>query len=141
MKAQFIGDPRHNGDGPAVLRLHGVDFPKDQWVDPIPASLEAKLPGHSHFLTAESGEGGLVTVQAPDAPLYVFGEGSTEVDPQFAAFDHDGDGAPGGSTASPEKDAVIQALEAYPGVKFDRRWGLQRLRAALEVAQFERGDD
>ena len=156
MKARFIGDPRHNGDGPAVLHLYGVDFAKGEWVDPIPSTLEAKLPGNNHFETAESGAA-TVHVKIGPTDVYVFGDATTEIRDipaaeasreaaetanasPFAAFDHDRDGKPGGSTSSPEKDALFAELEALKA-PFDRRWGVPRLKAALEVAQFQQGDN
>lgn len=155
MRAKFIGDPRHGGEGPAAITLYGVAFPKGEWVEPIPAALEAKLPGNSHFETAASGDF-LRPAPTPEQfrdVIYKAFQESAAADPSaephatldasapaaFAAFDPDGDGRPGGSTASPEKDALIAQLDAI-GATFDRRWGPARLKAALEVAQFERGD-
>lgn len=151
MRAKFIGDPRHGGEGPDTITLYGVAFPKGEWVEPIPAALEAKLPGNNHFETDSVagdwadmplvGTGG-VTIRNPVA-VAAADPADASADPavtSFAAFDPDGDGRPGGSTASPEKDALIAQLEGL-NATFDRRWGPARLQAALEVAQFERGDD
>lgn len=159
-----MGDPRHNGDGPAVLHYQGVDFPKGEWVDPIPDALCGKLTGNSHFeiegdepqeapVSAVEPAPVPVAIQEPEpapAPaLEAVVEHPAQLRPDPDAIapeplvlppDHDKDGVAGGSTASPEKDAVIAELKAL-NVDFDGRWGLPRLKAALEVAQFERGED
>lgn len=48
-------------------------------------------------------------------------------------LDHDNDGEKGGSTASPEKDALMADLAAL-GVEFDGRLGVAKLRAMLDDA-------
>lgn len=169
MRAKFIGDPRHDGHGPNVISFHGVDFPKGVWVDEIPEALFGKLTENSHFETEGGlvGKVAAIIAQAkpnpellhsattpPPAPEISPVTAETALEPEAASGapapisepapilppDHDGDNIPGGSTASPEKDAVIAELKAL-GVDFDGRWGLTRLKAALEVAKFENGDD
>ncbi|HEY9219542.1 MAG TPA: hypothetical protein VIO94_15955 [Phenylobacterium sp.] len=124
-----MGDPRRNGEGPDVLQLHGMEFPKGEWVGPISGVLEAKLPGNDHFQVSSEDMARPVRVEPAEAPASL-----------FVAFDPDGDGQPGGSTSSPEKDALMAELDDL-GVKYDRRLGPARLQALLEVAKFERGDD
>lgn len=50
MRARFIGDPRHDGEGPSVLEAFGLSFTKGQWVniDGNEAAMR-KLPGNNHF--------------------------------------------------------------------------------------------
>jgi hypothetical protein len=52
---------------------------------------------------------------------------------KLAAFDGDGDGEPGGAASSPEKDELIAQLTELKA-DFDGRWGVTRLRKALDAA-------
>jgi len=164
MKARFIGDPNDNFSGPDVFPLRGVTFLKDKWTSVADVALFEKLLTHNHFETRDAGfvsiepevptdetglkpwssdafydavratataefataDQGVIAVAGPDA---------------FATFDRDGDGKPGGSNASDEKAALIAQLEAMPGAEFDGRWGVPKLRQALEAARFMAGDE
>lgn len=44
----FIGD--RDGDGPAVMRAFGLDFPKGVPVDVEDPAIAAKLAGNGHFV-------------------------------------------------------------------------------------------
>ena len=57
----------------------------------------------------------------------------TKLQAQIAAFDPDKNGAPGGSTASSEKDEIVAALTEL-GVEFDGRLGVAKLRELLVSA-------
>ncbi|MDP1873640.1 hypothetical protein [Phenylobacterium sp.] len=170
MKAMFIGDPRNDGDGPKVLMLHGVAFPKNEWVDPVPSALEGKLAGNSHFVTKEGELSAGLAMADPDhtraavvaaafpdlvepaAPAAVEGDPAPDVvepasdayphltDAQVEALDRDGDQIPGGSNASDEKAALIAQLEAM-GVEFDRRLGVAKLKALVDEQKFIKGED
>lgn len=139
MKARFIGDPLDNGSGPRTFVNFGITFRKGAWVA-IPAHLEAKFRGNSHFETATD------DAEVTDASA---GDIEDAAEARVSPPDQDGDGEPGGSTSSPEKDAIIAKLEAVAArgepkgieVKFDRRWGVPKLMAALEAAEFEVGKD
>lgn len=50
MRARFIGDPNHGGEGPKTLPLYGINFPHSEWVS-IEGNAMAmqKLPGNNHF--------------------------------------------------------------------------------------------
>lgn len=48
MKARFIGDPRHDGEGPEVVTLLGLSFVKGEWT-PVPGKAAAVLAKHTHF--------------------------------------------------------------------------------------------
>lgn len=50
-EARFIGDPRNDGDGPAVLALWDHSFPKGEWVGVTDAGLFARLVTNNHFET------------------------------------------------------------------------------------------
>lgn len=52
---------------------------------------------------------------------------------KLAAFDGDGDGEAGGAVSSPEKDELIAQLTELKA-DFDGRWGVARLRKALDAA-------
>lgn len=52
---------------------------------------------------------------------------------KLAAFDGDGDGEPGGAASSPEKDELIAQLTELKA-DFDGRWGVSKLRKALDAA-------
>jgi len=58
---------------------------------------------------------------------------ATNLRAKLADFDPDGDESPGGSTASPEKDELIAQLTELKAT-FDKRWGVAKLRAALDAA-------
>jgi hypothetical protein len=62
MQARFIGDPRHDFEGPPALKLYDRTFVKDAWTDisGLDTAQCAKLVGNTHFQTGE----------AP-SPLYV----------------------------------------------------------------------
>jgi len=158
----FIGDPRYDGDGPKVLTLHGVAFPKNEWVDPVPSALEGKLAGNSHFAT-DDGETDVVVAQAEppitapwvdpvpaDTPAPVEGDPAPDfiapdayphlTDAQVEALDRDGDQIPGGSNASDEKAALIKTLEGM-NVDFDRRLGVAKLKALVDEQKFIKGED
>jgi hypothetical protein len=47
-RARFIGDPRHDGEGPSEITLLGLSFVKGEWA-PVNASVYVKLATHSHF--------------------------------------------------------------------------------------------
>lgn len=53
MKARFIGDPRHNGDGPEQITCFGLSFIKGEWRDVGEEELP-RLIGHSHFEIKEA---------------------------------------------------------------------------------------
>lgn len=160
MKAMFIGDPRNDGDGPKVLTLQGVAFPKNEWVEPVPSALEGKLAGNSHFMT-EGGDlpAGLVladpghtraAIIAAAFPDLIEGDPATDAiapdayphltDAQVEALDRDGDQIPGGSNASDEKAALIAELETM-GVEFDKRLGVAKLKALVDEQKFIKGED
>ncbi len=139
MKARFTGDPLDNNSGPRSITMFGVTFRKGAW-SPVPAEIEAKISCNSHFETA-----------ADDAKV----SDATAAEVEDAAHaktnppDQDGDGESGGSTSSPEKDELIAKLEALAErgaakgveVKFDRRLGVPKLKAILEAAEFEIGEE
>ena len=51
----FTGDPRAPGTDPAILEHRGHIFPLGEAVD-VPASVAARLAGHSHFTVGASVE-------------------------------------------------------------------------------------
>lgn len=139
MKARFTGDPLDNNSGPRTISLFGTTFQKGRWAT-IPDGYEGKIAGNSHFEVADD------NADVTDATVdEIEAAGETAPSP----LDHDGDGEDGGSTSSPEKDNLIAQLEALAergaekgvDVKFDRRWGVPRLQAAIEAAEFEIGED
>lgn len=72
MRARFVGDPRNGGEGPESLSQYGVSFTKGIW-EPVSAEVGSRLSNHTHFEV----------------------EPFNGADP--VAFDHDGNGEPGGS--------------------------------------------
>jgi hypothetical protein len=128
--AKFIGDPADDASGPRVLRLFGRTFPKGRFVAVEGTDADAvfaKLSANRHFETAE-GE--------PDADQDPIDLRTGETPPEAAPVSDDGGDARTGVIARLE---AIQA--AHPEVEFDRRWALPRLKAALEAAEFEHGED
>lgn len=50
MKFVFVGDPKHNGDGPSILKHHGLVFQKNgPPVEVLEPKAIEKLKGNSHF--------------------------------------------------------------------------------------------
>jgi len=56
MRARFIGDPRHGGEGPSSFPFGGVVFVKGEWLSDIPEAIAGKVRGNSHFETEETVE-------------------------------------------------------------------------------------
>lgn len=145
MKAKYVGDPRHDGDGPKSVTLHGVTFPKNEWVGDLPPALEAKLPNNSHFEVS-----GASVEKPPNPPLAEVNEVVPQPEAaddyphltpaQEKALDRDGEGEPGGSTATDEKAALIAELEAM-GVEVDKRLGVPKLKALVDEQKFIKGED
>jgi hypothetical protein len=138
MKARYIdvdeGSPRR-------VRFAGKSFPLGVFIDvsDLDEKVQAKLGGNPTF-------------EVSDEPLNAADEAAlAAADTAFSParanpFDQDGDGQPGGPVESAEKDQLLDELDAlaqkHPdAVKFDRRWGVRKLREALEAAKFEVGDE
>jgi len=139
MKARFIGDPRDNFSGPDVFPLRGVVFLKNQWTSVADEALFAKLQTHNHFETSDTGVPFVETAAARVAvPLIdrmspddmIVGEPAPDVLTPTAD-----------PAAADERAGLIAQLEAIPGAEFDGRWGVPKLRQALEAARFMAGDD
>lgn len=157
MRAKFVGDPSDGFSGPNVYSFRGVNFPKGKWVPLTDAETFRKCEGSSHFETSKAkaatveyaSNGPQTEADAETCPEAEIDDALTGepgddafngADP--AAFDHDNDGAPGGSEpAGDEKADLIAQLEAIPEAEFDKRWGVPRLQAALEAARFLAGDE
>lgn len=154
MRAKFVGDPSDGFSGPNVYPFRGVNFPKGKWVGLTDAETFRKCEGSSHFETSNAKAATVEHAsnaaqdndgqQAAEQVEALTGEPDEDAfngaDP--AAFDHDNDGAPGGSEpAGDEKSDLIAQLEAIPQAEFDKRWGVPRLQAALEAARFLAGDE
>ncbi|MDZ4321936.1 MAG: hypothetical protein U1A07_24415 [Phenylobacterium sp.] len=117
MRARFIGDPRHGGEGPSSFPFGGVVFVKGEWLSDIPEAIADKVRGNSHFETEE-------TAEKP-----------TKITPP----DLDGDGKPGGSLPADEdpeaaEKAELRAQLADLGVTAHHKTGLTKLRAMLDDA-------
>lgn len=88
MRARFVGNPDKGGEGPSAIKVFGLEFAKGEWVEIEDAAVFARLSGNNHF---ETGDAVLAPVEA---------------------FDHDGDGKPGGS--KPGKPKGKAGLEPDP---------------------------
>lgn len=136
MEARFIGDPKDDFAGPKVINMYGVSFVKDAWtpLGDMKPEYVAKLEWNSHFevrkATGKAEQRREIVAELVEA-------GAMVANP----FDHDGDGRPGGSAASPEKLALIAQLEKIPGADFKRTWGVPRLQAALDAITGAKADD
>lgn len=144
MRARFIGDPRHGGEGPALLTFMGVEFVKDVWVEDVPAPCAIKVSGNSHFAT----DGEALTdaeIDAFVAPVVEAAIATEAADaPEEAAsppgdpLDRDGDGNIGGSLPvdEPEGEAarIIADLVALGKRKPHPATKIEKLRAMLEAA-------
>jgi hypothetical protein len=50
VRVKFVGDPLNGGEGPPVVVMQGVEFPRSKWVSVDGASsLARKLALSSHF--------------------------------------------------------------------------------------------
>ena len=56
MRARFIGDPQHGGEGPDSLSLFGAEFNRTDWTL-VPPAFERKISGNSHFEIDMDGDG------------------------------------------------------------------------------------
>ena len=139
MEARFIGDPANGFDGPRTITLFETTFTKGRWVG-VDEKHRTKLDGNCHFQVREDG-----VPDVPETPeiedVLIAEAADAEADIMFngaapAAFDHDGDGKPGGSLSRAELVARLTEL----GVDFDSRWGVPKLRDALESAEFDAGE-
>lgn len=140
MKARFIGDPNDNFSGPDVFPLRGVTFLKDKWTSVADEALFAKLQTHNHFETAEAG---FVSI-APETvavdlgnDMVIFTDTNGALPPPELPTSSDVTDEP----ATDEKAALIAELESFADAEFDRRWGVPKLRQALEAARFMAGDE
>lgn len=53
MRFRFIGDPRHGGEGPAVIHFGDVAIGRVDFVE-VPPALAEKLSGNWHFESDDS---------------------------------------------------------------------------------------
>ena len=60
---RFKGDK--DGDGPSVLVMNGVKFPKGEWVTVTDSHLAGKLPQNSHF---EVKQADVVAIEPQESP-------------------------------------------------------------------------
>lgn len=116
MRARFIGDPRHGGEGRDPFPFMGVVFPKGEWVEEIPDTVAAKLIGHSHFET----EGG---AKAADGEAII--EHIKATPPPVVITPPDADAA---------EIAQLRADLADLGITPHHKTGLTKLRDLLEQA-------
>lgn len=141
MKARFIGDPRDNFSGPDLFPLRGVVFVKNEWTSVADEALFAKLQAHNHFETRDAGFVSIVPeLTADDTMIAAGGVLVVECADDGVIV---GDPAPDVIEEAPtdEKAALIAQLDAIPGAEFDGRWGVPKLRQALEAARFMAGDE
>lgn len=132
MRARFIGDPRHGGEGPSSFPFGGVVFTKNEWLSDIPEAIADKVRGNSHFETEE-------TVPVTSASFAAKGPDVTANSVKITPPDLDGDGKPGCSLPAdqdPEaaEKAELRAQLADLGVTAHHKTGLTKLRAMLDDA-------
>lgn len=127
MRARFIGDPRRDGEGPSLLPFMGVVFIKGEWSEDLPEPVAKKVSGNSHFETSDDAAPE-VEVQAETSDI------SQDHDAEIEPLDHDGDGQKGGAVQVDQEVEALRADLTALSVDFDRRWGVKKLRAALEAA-------
>lgn len=56
MRARFVGDPRHDGEGPETVNVSGFSFVKGVWT-PVTAQAAAMFARSSHFEVDTDGDG------------------------------------------------------------------------------------
>lgn len=133
MKAKYLGSPTQDEDGPRRVGFGGKSFPRGVFIDVSDMDEKplAKLKVHPNFEVSEE------PLSDDDVTAAEVVNGSPVVS---------GDEAEAGATTD-DKIAIISKLEALQAahpeatVTFDGRWGVPKLKAALEAAQFELGDD
>lgn len=114
LRARFIGDPRHGGEGPSLFPFGGVVFVKDEWLSDIPEAIVGKLRGNSHFETEDTAE----KIIPPDL---------------------DADGKPGGSLPEAENPDAAEIAQLRSdltdlGVSFHHKTGVKKLRELRDAA-------
>jgi hypothetical protein len=117
LRARFIGDPRHGGEGPSSFPFGGVVFVKGEWLSDIPEAIASKVRGNSHFET----------------------EDAAEKPAKIIPLDLDGDGKPGGSLPDAESPdaaeiAKLRADLTDLGASFHHKAGAKKLRELLDAA-------
>jgi hypothetical protein len=63
--ARFIGDPRHDGDGPASIEMWGHTFVKGVWTELTSELAERKARGSDHFEVSDVAKPEKVTPPEP----------------------------------------------------------------------------
>lgn len=121
MKVKYLGFPADPESSPRTTTFGGVRMPRGVFVtlpDDFDPKAFAKLTANLSFEVAE-GEG-----EAPPPP-----------EPEAAQTED----SPAG------KDAILARLDAiaakHPEVTFDPKASVAKLKATLEAAEFEHGDD
>lgn len=135
MQARFIGDPRHGGDGPAVLEWYGLSFPKGEWIE-VSDEVAGRLSGHSHFEVYEALP---VPLRLRDDPAGLLAVPEKRTVLTLAVAD---DLPPGASQIDDWRTLDKAGLDAYAagvGVKLDRRRSLENMQADFEAALNARG--
>lgn len=151
MRARYIGDPRNDGDGPSSLELFDRVWPKFKWL-PIDA-IPPKMEGNWHFQidrsdtpceveeTQERGPSAYETHGVQASVPVPFGEDGKPSLKPVDPFDHDKNGAPGGSLPeaqrpNAERIAAMRAeITALNGKQPHHSAGLAKVEEALQAAR------
>jgi hypothetical protein len=138
MKARYIDQAE---GAPRRVRFAGLSFPLNVFIDvsEIDTKLQGKLRGNPTFEVSDD-----EITEADEAALKAADTAAMPTGNPHSGDDDDDD-ADGGS-GSADKDALLDELDTLHGkhpdkVKFDRRWGVPKLKQALEDARFAIGDD
>lgn len=116
MRAKFIGDPNHGGEGPRITTTLGKTFRRDAWTSIDDEKVFLKLEGNSHFLTERAANDDVVEAKAPAL------EAEADPDREIA-----GDDA--------ERAAILVELEGLGADKPHHKTGLPKLRELLIAAK------
>jgi hypothetical protein len=114
MRAKFIGDPNHGGEGPKVTTTLGKTFRRDAWTAIDSEKVFLKLEGNSHFLTERGAN--------DDAVAEPVIETEADLDNEIAAEDA-------------ERAAILAELDTLNADKPHHKTGLPKLRELLTAAR------
>ena len=65
---RFIGDPRHDGDGPASIEMWGLTFVKGAWTEVTSETALKRVLTNDHFETSETAKPAKVKPEPVKAP-------------------------------------------------------------------------
>lgn len=129
MKAKFIGVPGERHDS---LTMYGLEFPLDKAVDVshLSATLQRKLSNHPHFKTDKPVAEDIAFVEKDGAKQLAEAQGDMDIKTAEMQGKTPAPNAKEGLLDRADREALAEAA----GVKVDKRWSDERLKAETAKA-------